>query len=46
MNETIDDFDKLSKGREVTNASLKAHKSGKEWINRYFIIDFPKKLIK
>ena len=42
LNEAIDGFDKISKDWVETYASLKAHKSDKEWVNRYFIIDLPK----
>ena len=42
LNEAIDGFDKISKDWVETYASLKAHKSNKEWVNRYFIIDLPK----
>ena len=42
LNEAIDGFDKISKDWVETYASLKAHKSNKEWVNRYFIINLPK----
>lgn len=42
LNEAIDGFDKISKDWVETYASLKAHKSDKEWVNRYFIINLPK----
>ena len=42
VNDAIDGFDKLSKDWEETYTSLKAHKSDKEWVNRYFMIDLPK----
>ena len=42
INNSIDGFLELSKEWESTYKSLKEHKSDKEWINRYFIVELPK----
>jgi len=42
INKAIDGFLELSKEWENTYKSLKEHKSDKEWINRYFIVELPK----
>ena len=42
LNKAIDGFQDLSKEWEETYASLKAHKSDKEWVNRYFLMNLPK----
>ena len=42
LNKAIDGFLELSKDWESTYKSLKAHKSDKIWINKYFIVEIPK----
>ena len=42
MNEAIDGFNQLSIEWKEIYASLKAHKSDKEWVNKYFMIDLSK----
>ena len=41
LNKAIDGFQELSKEWEDTYKSLKSHKSDKEWVNRFFIVDLP-----
>lgn len=42
LNKAIDGFLELSKDWESTYKCLKAHKSDKIWINKYFIVEIPK----
>ena len=42
MNEAIDGFNILSNDWKETYISLKNHKSDKEWVNKYFMIDLSK----
>ena len=42
LNQAIDGFLELSKDWENTYKALKAHKSDKIWINKYFIVEIPK----
>ena len=41
LNKAIDGFQELSKEWEDTYKSLKNHKSDREWVNRFFIVDLP-----
>lgn len=43
LNKAIDSFDELSKMWEGIYESLKRHKSDKEWINKFFIVEELKK---
>ena len=42
LNRAIEGFLDLSKEWESTYKSLKAHKSDKDWVNKYFIVEVPK----
>ena len=44
FNEAIDDFEKLSKEWKETYKSLKDHKTDKEWIKKFFIVEVPTKI--
>ena len=42
LNKAIDGFQELSNEWDETYKSLKAHKSDKDWVNKYFIVEVPK----
>ena len=43
FNDAIDDFKKLSEEWKETYKALKMHKTDKEWIKKFFIVEVPKK---
>ena len=44
FNDAINDFKKLSEEWKETYKALKSHKTDKEWIKKFFIVEVPKKI--
>ena len=43
FNNALDGFNKLSKDWKYVYDSLKKHKSDLDWVNKFFVVEFPKK---